>query len=66
MWRFWRLPARMLSYAQREAEQSDAALAELANRARRASTGQSDVAVGRAYLSQEKYEEAIAALQRGI
>jgi hypothetical protein len=57
---------RMLAHAQAEAAKSAAALADLAHQARRAGTGQPDTAVGRAYLSQRKYERAIPALRRGI
>jgi tetratricopeptide (TPR) repeat protein len=57
---------RMLEYAQREVAKSAGGLKDLADRARRASTGQTDVILGRAYLSQEKYKEAIAALLRGF
>jgi len=57
---------RMLTHAQAEAAKSGPVLDELARQARRASTGQSDVAVGRAHLSRENYAEAIAALRRGL
>lgn len=57
---------RMREYAQREVEKSNGGLKDLAEQARRASTGQPNIALGRAYLSQEKYKEAIAALLQGF
>jgi tetratricopeptide (TPR) repeat protein len=57
---------RMLAYAQREVAKSEGGLKDLTDQARRASTGQPDIVLGRAYLSQEKYKEATAALLRGF
>jgi hypothetical protein len=57
---------RMLEFAKRELAKGEGELNELALNARRASSGQPDVALGRAYMSRHKYEEAIQALQRGI
>ena len=55
---------RMLAHARSEAAKSAASLDDLARQARRASTGEPDANVGRAYLSQGKYEQAVQALQR--
>jgi tetratricopeptide (TPR) repeat protein len=57
---------RMLEYARREVIKSAGGMKDLTDQARRASTGQPDVALGRAYLSQEQYKEALAALLRGF
>ena len=57
---------RMLEYAQREVAKNAGGLKALADQARQASTGQPDANLGRAYLSEEKYKEAIAALLRGF
>jgi Tfp pilus assembly protein PilF len=57
---------RMLAHAQAETAKSAAAMADLAQQAQRASTGQPGAAIGRAYLSQRKYDQAIAALRKGI
>ena len=39
---------------------------DLAQQAQRASSGQPDAAIGRIYLSQRMYDQAIAALRKGI
>ncbi len=57
---------RMLAYARDEAEKSRAQLAQLSKDAERASTGQPSVELGRAYLGQQQYDQAIAALRRGL
>lgn len=57
---------RMLTHARAETSNSAAATKDLADQARRATSGQPDAAVGRAYLSQGKFDQAIAALRRGI
>lgn len=57
---------RMLTYARGEEAKSAAVVKDLAAQAQRTSTGQTDVDVGRAYLSQGNYDKAIAALRRGI
>jgi tetratricopeptide (TPR) repeat protein len=57
---------RLLSQAKKQAETDKAALAQLAKDAEKASQGQADVALGQAYLSYGKYDEAIAAIERGI
>ena len=57
---------RMLTHAQAETRNSAAATKDLAEQARHATTGQPDAEVGRAYLSQQKYDQAIAALRRAI
>jgi hypothetical protein len=57
---------RMRAYAQAEAEKSRAQLAQLSKDAERASTGQPSVELGRAYLGQQQYDRAIAALRQGL
>jgi tetratricopeptide (TPR) repeat protein len=57
---------RLLSQAKKQAETDKAALGQLAKDAEKASQGQADVALGQAYLSYGKYDEAIAAIERGI
>lgn len=57
---------RMLAYARDEAAKNRAGLAQLSKDAERASTGQLSVELGRAYLGQQQYDRAIAALRRGL
>lgn len=57
---------RLLAGAKKQASTDQASLAQLAKEAEKASQGQADVALGMAYLSYGKYDEAITALQRGI
>lgn len=57
---------RMLAHAQAETAKSSAGVKDLAQQAQRASSGQLDAAIGRIYLSQRMYEQAIAALRKGI
>lgn len=57
---------RLLSGAKKQVATDQGSLAQLAKEAEKASQGQADVALGQAYLSYGKYEEAIAALERGI
>jgi tetratricopeptide (TPR) repeat protein len=57
---------RLLSQAKKQAETDKAALTQLAKDAEKASQGQADVALGQAYISYGKYDEAIAAIERGI
>lgn len=57
---------RLLSGAKRLSAQDQASLGQLAKEAEKASQGQADVALGQAYLSYGKYDEAIAALERGL
>jgi len=57
---------RMLAYAQAETAKSSAGVKDLAQQAQRASSGQLDAAIGRIYLSQRFYDQAIAALRKGI
>jgi tetratricopeptide (TPR) repeat protein len=57
---------RMLAHAQAETAKSSHGVKDLAQQAQRASSGQPDAAIGRIYLSQRMYDQAIAALRRGI
>ena len=57
---------RLLTGAKKQAEADRASLAQLAKEAEKASAGQADVGLGQAYLSYGMYDEAIAALERGI
>jgi tetratricopeptide (TPR) repeat protein len=57
---------RMLSLAQAETARSSDGVKDLAQQAQRASSGQTDAAIGRIYLSQRMYDRAIAALRKGI
>lgn len=57
---------RLLAGAKKQATSDQASLAQLAKEAEKSAQGQADVALGQAYLSYGKYDEAIGALQRGI
>jgi|HigsolmetaAR202D_1030399.scaffolds.fasta_scaffold00383_29 tetratricopeptide (TPR) repeat protein len=57
---------RLLSGAKKQASADKASLAQLAQEAEKASQGQALVALGHAYLSYDRYDEAIAALEKGI
>jgi tetratricopeptide (TPR) repeat protein len=57
---------RMLVLAQAETAKRSDGVKDLAQQAQRASSGQPDAAIGRIYLSQRMYDQAIAALRRGI
>jgi tetratricopeptide (TPR) repeat protein len=57
---------RLLNGAKKQAATDQASLPQLAKEAEKATQGQADVALGQAYLSYGKYDEAIGALQRGI
>lgn len=57
---------RLLAGAKKSAATDKAQLAQLAKEAEKATQGQADVALGQAYLSYGMFDEAIAALQRGI
>lgn len=57
---------RMLAYARDKVTQSRPQLAQLSADATRASSGQLSIDLGRAYLAQRQYDQAIAALQRGL
>jgi tetratricopeptide (TPR) repeat protein len=57
---------RLLTGAKRLATTDQASLPQLSKEAEKATQGQADVALGQAYLSYGKVDEAIAALQRGI
>lgn len=57
---------RLLNTAKKQAQQDQASLAQLAKDAAKASQGQADVALGQAYLSYGRYDDAIAAFQRGL
>jgi tetratricopeptide (TPR) repeat protein len=57
---------RMLAHAQAETAKSAAGVKDLAQQAQRASTGQLDAAIGRVYLGQRMYDQAIAALRKGL
>ena len=56
----------MLAHAQAETARSSDGVKDLAQQAQRASSGQPDAALGRIYLSQRMYGQAIAALRKGI
>jgi tetratricopeptide (TPR) repeat protein len=57
---------RLLSGAKKQAAADRASLDQLAKEAEKASQGQADVALGHAYLSYGQYDQAIAALERGM
>ena len=57
---------RLLAGAKKSAATDKPQLPQLAKEAEKASQGQADVALGQAYLSYGMFDEAIAALQRGI
>lgn len=57
---------RLLSGAKKQATTDQASLPQLAKEAEKTGQGQADVALGQAYMSYSKYDEAIGALQRGI
>jgi tetratricopeptide (TPR) repeat protein len=57
---------RLLSGAKKQAAADRASLDQLAKEAEKSSQGQADVALGAAYLSYGQYDQAIAALERGI
>jgi tetratricopeptide (TPR) repeat protein len=57
---------RLLAAAKKQVAQDEPTLPQLAKEAERASQGQPDVGLGHAYLSYGKYNEAIAAFQRGL
>jgi tetratricopeptide (TPR) repeat protein len=57
---------RMLAHAQAETAKSAAGVKDLAQQAQRARTGQLDAAIGRVYLGQRMYDQAIAALRKGL
>jgi tetratricopeptide (TPR) repeat protein len=57
---------RLLAGAKKTAATDLAALPQLAKEAEKAPKGQADVGLGQAYLSYGKYDEAIAAMERGV
>lgn len=57
---------RLLEKAKKEAVSDQASLPKLKQEAAIASSGQKDVALGTAYLSYQKYDQAVMALQQGI
>jgi tetratricopeptide (TPR) repeat protein len=57
---------RLLGSAKKLATTDQASLGQLAKEAEKAAQGQADVALGQAYLSYGKYDDAISALERGI
>ncbi len=57
---------RLLSGAKRQATADRASLDQLAQEAEKASQGQALVGLGQAYFSYGRYDEAIAALEKGI
>jgi tetratricopeptide (TPR) repeat protein len=57
---------RLLEAAKQRAAASRAALPQLAKQTQQAANGQADVVLGEAYLSMGNYDEAIAAIQRGL
>lgn len=57
---------RLLSGAKKQATTDKASLDQLAKEAEKSSQGQALVALGHAYLSYDRYDEAIAALEKGI
>lgn len=57
---------RLLNGAKKQAAADQASLKQLATEAEKATQGQADVALGQAYLSYGKYDEAIGAIQRGL
>lgn len=57
---------RLLAGAKKQSDLDKVSLAQLAKEAEKATQGQADVALGQAYLSYGDYDQAIAALERGI
>jgi tetratricopeptide (TPR) repeat protein len=57
---------RLLAQATKAATTDQAQLPQLAKEAEKASQGQANVALGQAYLSYGKYDDAITALQAGL
>jgi tetratricopeptide (TPR) repeat protein len=57
---------RLLTAATKQATSDRASLAQQAKDAEKATQGQPDVGLGQAYISYGMYDEAIAALQRGL
>jgi tetratricopeptide (TPR) repeat protein len=57
---------RLLAGAKKQATTDQAQLGQLAREAEKAGQGQADIALGQAYLSYGKVDEAIVALERGI
>lgn len=57
---------RLLNMAKQRSASDQASLAQVAKEATKAAQGQVEVGLGNAYLSYGRYDEAIAALQRGI
>lgn len=57
---------RLLATAKKQATADQSSLPQLARDAEASAKGQAQVALGQAYLSYGKYDEAIAALQAGI
>src|SRR6185503_2661559 len=57
---------RMLAYAQAKTARSPADVKDHAQQAQRASSGQLDADIGRIYLGQRMYDQAIAALRKGL
>jgi len=57
---------RLLTAATKQATSDRASLSQQAKDAEKATQGQPDVGLGQAYISYGMYDEAIAALQRGI
>ncbi|HXS28280.1 MAG TPA: tetratricopeptide repeat protein [Steroidobacteraceae bacterium] len=57
---------RLLDKAKKEAVSDQASLPKLQQEAANASTGDKEVALGTAYLSYQKYGQAVTALQQGI
>ncbi len=57
---------RLLSGAKKQAAADKASLEQLAQEAEKSSQGQALVALGHAYLSYGRYDEAITALEKGI
>lgn len=57
---------RLLNGAKKQASADRASLAQLAKEAEKSTQGQADVALGHAYLSYGQYDEAIAAIERGL
>ncbi|HEY8537373.1 MAG TPA: tetratricopeptide repeat protein [Steroidobacteraceae bacterium] len=57
---------RLLADSKKQAAADRASLAQQAKEAEKSPKGQADVGLGEAYLSYGQYEEAIAAIERGI
>jgi tetratricopeptide (TPR) repeat protein len=57
---------RLLEAAKQRAAASKAGLPQLAKQTEAAQNGQADVALGQAYLGAAEYDQAIAAIQRGL